>query len=74
MLYVKWMHTVYADIRIIAHSSTIKMPLSEMQKKVARESFLHHGPKKHECKKCRKIVTSDSAALGIPPAKLRECV
>ena len=28
------MHTVYSDIRIIAHQSTIKMPLSEMQKKV----------------------------------------
>ena len=65
------MHTVYSDIRIIAHSSTIKMPLSEMQKTVARESFLHHGPKKHECKKCRKIVTSDSVERWA--SHLRSC-
>ena len=65
------MHTVYSDIRIIAHSSTIKMPLSEMQKKVARKSFLHHGPKKHECKKCRKIVTSDSVERWA--SHLRSC-
>ena len=66
------MHTVYSDIRIIAHSSTIKIPLNrEMQKKVARESFLHHGPKKHECKKCRKIVTSDSVERWA--SHLRSC-
>ena len=65
------MHTVYSDIRIIAHSTTIKMPLSEMQKKVDRESFLHHGPKKHECKKCRKIVTSDSVERWA--SHLRSC-
>ena len=42
-----------------------------MQKKVARESFLHHGPKKHECKKCRKIVTSDSVERWA--SHLRSC-
>lgn len=65
------MHTVYSDIRIIAHSCTIKMPLSEMQKKVVRESFLHHGPNNHECKKCRKIVTSDSVERWA--SHLRSC-
>ena len=26
----------------------------------ARDSFIHHGSKKHECKKCGKLVNSDS--------------
>ena len=36
------------------------MPLSALQKKVARDSFIHHGSKNHECKKCGKLVNSDS--------------
>ena len=36
------------------------MPLSALQKKVARDSFIHRGSKKHECKKCGKLVNSDS--------------
>ena len=36
------------------------MPLSALPKKVARHSFIHRGSKKHECKKCGKLVNSDS--------------
>ena len=34
--------------------------LSALQKKVAHDSFIYHGSKKHECKKCGKVVNSDS--------------